>query len=234
MSIILAVKDDQDIVMACDGRVLASDLSVMSDDTPKTLALNHNLCLGLGGPTDAMELVLRALGIKCAGAHPIDLLSECEEVYCPIDMEYCDARDELAKVLQWMLRRAPRSEHRSRVPVVLLAGTWSNSLGLCGYDYPTWLPDESPATGYSQAVLGRIPDSGSCELTEFHDLVRGQTTAKAESRLSCAVRFCARYFGASGPVNETVFLRRYSEGFQLTRADRGENNRRPPRRVQEP
>lgn len=219
MSLILAVKDDQDIVMACDGRVLAADLTVMSDESPKTLALNSELCIGLGGPTDSLQQVLDALGLKCAGTHPIDLLSECQEVHCPVDIGYGDAQDEVAEVLQWMIRRVPHPERRTRIPVVVLAGRCSDRLALCGWDYPAWIADQAPFKGYSAAVLGRVPDEGSTELPEFQAMVHGEaTTAQAESRLSSAVRFCARYFGACGPVSETVFLRRLSLEFQLTRA----------------
>ena len=87
MSLILAVRDDQDIVMASDGRVLDQDLGVMSDDSLKTLALNAELCLGLAGPTDTMRHVLTSLGIKCRGSHPIDLLGACQEIACPVDVD---------------------------------------------------------------------------------------------------------------------------------------------------
>jgi hypothetical protein len=220
MSLIVAVRDDRDILMASDGRVLAADQSVMSDDSPKTLALNPQLCLALGGDTDSMRHVLGSLGVKCRSSHPIDLLSECEETRCPVDIGYRDARDEVARVLRWMTRRVPHSARRRRVPAVALAGRWGTDLALCGWDDPTWLADQVPLTGYSEVVFGVLPDAGSRELAEFRGIVRGErTTDDAERRLSRAVRFCARYFGAQGPVGEIVFLRRFSHGFRLTRAE---------------
>ena len=105
MSLILAVRDDRDVVVASDGRVLGEDLGVMSNDSLKTLALNATVCLGMAGSTDVMRLVLGSLGIKCRGSHPIDLLGVCQEVACPVDVDYRDARDEVTSVLRWMTRR---------------------------------------------------------------------------------------------------------------------------------
>jgi len=192
----------------------------MSDDSLKTLALNPELCLGLAGQTDSMRQVLSSLGLKCRGAHPIDLLSECQEIQCPVDIDYRDARDEVVGVLRWMVHRVPHRARRRRVPAVVLAGRWQAGPALCRWDHPAWVPDQAPLTGYSAAVIGEVPDEGSRELAEFQKIVHGQrTTHQAESRLSRAVRFCARYFGTHGPVNEIVFLRRLSQGFQLTRAE---------------
>jgi hypothetical protein len=220
MTLILAVRDDSDIVVACDGRVLAADLTVLSNDSPKTLALNPELCLGLGGVSDSMQQVLRSLGLKCRNTHPIDLLNECQEIHCPVDIDYRDARDEVGRVLRWMIRRVPLSVRRTWIPVVVLAGRYETSPALCGWNYPTWTPDGTPRTGYSQAVFGRVPEEGAWELAQFQAIVRGErTTDRAESRLLRAVGFCARYFGVHGPVGGTVFLRRLSQGFRLTREE---------------
>lgn len=215
----MAVRDDQDIVVASDGRVLCEDLAVMSDDSLKTLALNNQLCLGLAGPTDTMRQVLSSLGFKCRGTHPADLLGVCQEVACPVDVDYRDARDEVTGVLHWMTQRVPRRSRLARIPAVLLAGRSNDSPSLCEWNHPTWAMDASRPGGYSDALVGCLPDEGSREWVEFHRMVRGErSTKRAEERLTRAVRFTARYFGRGGPVNGTVFLRRLSHGFQLTQA----------------
>ena len=220
MSLILAVRDDQDIVIASDGRVLSEDLGVMSDDSLKTLALNEKLCLGLAGPTDTMREVLTALGIKCRGSHPIDLLGACQDVACPVDIDYRDARDEVTCVLRWMTRHLPIRWRHRRVPAVILAGRSSDRPALCGWTHHARAMETVGAVGYSEAVVGSLPDEGTREWTEFHRMVRGERSAQhAEERLTRAVRFCARYFGTGGPVNETVFLRRLSRGFELDRVE---------------
>jgi hypothetical protein len=218
VSLILAVRDDQDIVIASDGRVLSEDLGVMSNDSLKTLALNAELCLGLAGPTDTMRQVLISLGINCRGTHPIDLLGACQEVACPVDVDYRDARDEVTCVLRWMTHRAPIRWRFRRLPAVILAGRSNDRPALCGWAHPVRAMETAGTAGYSEAVVGSLPDEGTRALTEFRRMVCGERSAqRAEERLTRAVRFCARYFGADGPVNETVFLRRLSRGFALNR-----------------
>jgi hypothetical protein len=219
MSVIVAVRDDQDIVLASDGRVLGEDARVMADDALKTLALNADLCLGLAGPSDAMRQVLACLGLRCRASHPIDLLRSCQEVSCPVDIGYADARNEVSGLLRFMLRRA-RSSRAARIPAVVLAGRLRNDPALCGWQDPTWTMDQAPPFGYSQAVVGSLPREGSTALAMFRGLVRGEeTTVEAEHRLTRAVRFCAHHFGVAGPVNETVYLRRMSGGFALSQAE---------------
>ncbi len=220
MSLIVAVRDDQDVVLACDGRVLAPDESILANDSLKTLALNRELCLGLAGHSEAMRQILGSLGLKCRGAHPVDLIRACQEASCPIDANYGDARDELAALLRWMVRRALRTTRIGPIPAVVLAGRWRGSPALCGWSRPTWTMAQAPSGGYYETVVGSLPDKGSRERSEFQQIVRGeQTTHAAERRLTRAVRFCFRYFGTTGPVNDTVFLRRLSSGFELMRAE---------------
>jgi len=217
MSVIVAVRDDRDIVMASDGRVLGEDERVLADDALKTLALNPDLCLGLAGPTDAMRQVLGCLGLKCRNTHPIDLLRSCQEVTCPVDVGYADARHELTDVLRWMRRRGRL--HASRIPTVVLGGRWQDRPALCDWQDPGWTMVQAPMAGYSETVVGSLPKEGSTALVAFRDLVRGKaTTDAAESRLTRAVRFCAQHLGTTGPVNGTVFLRRLTQGFTLSEA----------------
>lgn len=218
MSLILAVRDDADIVLASDGRVLDDNLAVMSETSLKTLALNSAVCLGLAGPTDAMRQVLTSLGVKCRDAHPIDLLGACQEVSCPVEINYVDARDEVTNVLRWMTRRVPPRHRLQRIPAVILAGRVEERPALSEWDYPTWKMAGSVTVGYSEAVVGSLPDAGSGARESLHRMVRGErTTRGAEERLASAVEFCANYFGVSGPINKNVFLRRLSRGFRLDR-----------------
>ncbi len=218
MSLLLAVRDDWDVVMASDGRVLGGDLGVLSDDSLKTLALNAELCLGLAGPTDTMRLVLTSLGVKCRGSHPVDLLGACQEVACPVDIEYHDARDEVTSVLRWMTRRILFGSAAARIPAVLLAGRTNGRPALCEWRHPARAMETAGSAGYTEAIVGSLPEEGTREWTEFRRMVHGErSTEHAEERLTCSVRFCARYFGANGPVNETVFVRRLSRGFELVR-----------------
>lgn len=220
MSLILAVRDDRDVVMASDGRVLDEDLGVMSNNSLKTLALNTELCLGLAGPTDTMRQVLTSLGIKCRGTHPADLLGACQEVACPVDVDYRDARDEVTSVLRWMTRRVSIRLRYRRVPAVILAGRSNDRPALCDWRHPTYAVETTGWAGYSEAIAGSLPEEGTREETEFRRMVRGErSTERAEERLTRAVQFCARYFGAGGPVNEAVFLRRLSRGFELDRVE---------------
>lgn len=219
MSVILAVRDNEDVVLASDGRVLDDDLGVMSEDSLKTLALNGEVCLGLAGPTDTMRQVLASLGVKCRGTHPIDLLGACQEVSCPVEVDYLDACDEVASVLRWMTRRVSPKHRLGRIPAVILAGRVGKHPALSEWSYPDWRMEGFASDGYSEAVVGSLPDAGSGAWESLHRMVRGeQTTRDAEERLAGAVRFCANYFGANGPINKNVFLRRLSHGFHLDRA----------------
>ncbi len=215
MSLVVAVRDDQDIVVACDGRVLAEDLSVMVDDAPKTLALNDELCIGLAGPTDALRHVLTSLGLRCRGAHPADLLQSCQ-ARCPIDIGYEDARAEVVGVLQWMLRRVAPPDHVGRIPSVLLAGRRTDSTALAAWQSPLWVAEENALAGRHTASVGQIPPRGSRELAAFREAAAGERPS--EDRLAQAVRICAHYFGPDGPIGGTVFVRRLSQGFRLARA----------------
>jgi hypothetical protein len=220
MSLILAVRDDRDIVMASDGRVLSEDLGVMSDNSLKTLALNAELCLGLAGSTDMMRHVLTSLGIRCRGSHPIDLLGACQEVVCPVDVDYRDARNEVTSVLRWMTRRVPVRLRFARIPAVILAGRSDDRPALCEWSHPARAMETAGSAGYTEAVVGSYPEEGTREWTEFRRMVHGErSTQRAEERLTRAVRFCARYYGAGGPVNDTVFLRRLSRSFELDRVE---------------
>lgn len=218
MSLLLAVRDDRDVVVASDGRVLGEDFGVLSDDSLKTLALNEGLCLGLAGPTDTIRHVLTSFGIKCRGSHPIELLGVCQEVACPIDVDYRDARDELSSLLRWMVRRVPVRWSFARIPAVILAGRSDGRPALCEWDHPARAMETAGSGGYSEAIAGSLPEEGSREWSEFRRMVRGErSTRRAEERLTRAVRFCARTFGSRGPISETVFLRRMSRGFELQR-----------------
>ena len=218
MSLILAVRDDRDIVIASDGRVLDEDSAVMSNDSLKTLALNAELCLGLAGPTNLMRQVLSSLGIKCRGAHPIDLLGVCQEIACPVDVDYRDARDEVTSVLRWMTRRVSVRFGSRRIPAVILAGRSNDRPALCEWRQPVCAVETTGHSGYCEAIAGSLPEEGTREESEFRRMVCGErSTERAEERLTRAVRFCARYFGATGPVNEAVFLRRLSREFELVR-----------------
>ncbi len=215
MSLVVAVREDQDIVMACDGRVLAENLSIMVDNAPKTLALNAELCIGLAGPTDTLGHVLASLGIRCRGTHPADLLESCQ-ARCPIDINYEDARAEVARVLHWMLRRVAPADRVGRIPSVLLGGRRAGSPALAAWQLPLWITEENASTGRHTASVGQVPPSGSRELAAFREAVTGERPA--EDRLAQAVRICARYFGSEGPIGEVVFVRRLSQGFRLVRA----------------
>lgn len=219
MSLLLAVRDDRDVVMASDGRVLGENLDVLADDSLKTLALNEGLCLGLAGPTDTMRMVLTSFGIHCRATHPVDLLGACQEVACPVDVDYSDARDEVTNVLRWMARRVSGRPYRARLPSVILAGQSAERPALCEWGHPARALETTGASGYSEAIVGSLPREGTLEWTEFCRIVRGErSTDRAEERLTRSVQFCARYFGRSGPVNETVFVRRLTCGFRLVRA----------------
>jgi hypothetical protein len=220
MSLLLAVRDDRDVVMASDGRVLGEDLGVMSNDSLKTLALNAELCLGLAGSTDTMRLVLTALGIRCRGSHPIDLLGACQEVICPVDVGYLDARDEVTSVLRWMTRRIPIRAHGRPIPAVILAGRSDGRPALCEWRHPARAMEAAGSAGYSEAIAGSLPEEGTRAWTEFRRMVHGERSTRcAEARLIRAVRLCARSLGEGGPVNGTVFLRRLSRGFELNRVE---------------
>ncbi len=219
MSLLLAVRDDRDVVIASDGRVLGEDSGVLSNDSLKTLALHAGLCLGLAGPTDTMRPVLSALGIRCRGSHPVDLLGVCQEVACPVDVEYADARDELSSLLRWMTRRGSE-RRRARIPVVFLAGESKDGPALCEWSHPARVMETAGSGGYVEAIAGSLPEEGSRVWGELRRIVRGErSTREAEERLTRAVRLCARSFGAKGPISETVFLRRLSRGFELQRAE---------------
>ncbi|MCD6135955.1 hypothetical protein J7J63_04495 [Candidatus Bipolaricaulota bacterium] len=217
MSLIVAVKDDADIVLASDGRVMDESSAILSEDSLKTLALNGDLCLGLAGQTRAMKQVLSSLGIKCRSTHPVDLLGECQEAACPVDVEYSDAKREITSVLSWMERRSPPDSWIERIPSVILAGRDGDAPALSRWGQPAWM-GESSTDGYCHAIVGSLPEVGSVAWRGLNRMLEEErTTENAETRLARAVRLCARHFGASGPINGNVFLRRLSTGFALSR-----------------
>ncbi len=206
--------------MASDGRVLGENLDVMSDGSPKTLALNAELCLGLAGRTDMIRQVLMSLGVKCRGSHPVDLLSSCQEAACPVDVDYRDARDEVTSVLRWMTRRIHDRLCFARIPAVILAGKADTHPALCEWHLPARAMETLGTAGYSEAIAGSPPAEGTHAWRAFRQLVHAErSTQRAEERLTRAVRFCARTHGAAGPISETVFLRRLSRGFELCRIE---------------
>jgi len=216
----VAVRDASDVVIASDGRVLGEDLRILSEASLKTMALNRNLCLGIAGYSESIRQVLRCLGAKCRKAHAIDLLTACQENDCPIDIDYDDAQAEISTLLQWMIRRTPAVKRSETIPAVVLAGAWRETPALCSWNAPQWRAASAPLIGFFDAAVGTLPDCGSPERERFQRLVRAErTTEEAEARLAQAIRLCARHFGAHGPINDTVFVRRLSEGFTLSRAD---------------
>ena len=220
MSLIVAVRDDVDVVIASDGRVLNEHSGVISNDSLKTVALNDGLCLGLAGSTNTMRHVLIAFGMRCHGSHPVDLLGACQDVDCPVDVDYRDARDELTSLHRWMTRRVRARLHRREIPAVILAGRSNDRPALCRWAPPARPVETAGAFGYSDAIVGSLPEESTREWDDFRRMVRGErSTERAEERLTRAIRFCARYFGDGGPVNQTVFLRRLSRGFALDRVE---------------
>ncbi|MGD9676596.1 MAG: hypothetical protein AB7V19_07925, partial [Candidatus Bipolaricaulia bacterium] len=171
MSLVVAVRSDLDVVMACDGRVLSHDLSVMSDDAPKTIALNGDVCLGLAGSTDSLRHVLASLGISCRGSHPVDLLLSCQEARCPVDLSYEDARSELTGFLRWMVRRVAPRDRIATVPSVILGGRSGGFPALAGWRFPTWRIVESPQLGQQSLSVGQVPPPGSPAGATFRALL---------------------------------------------------------------
>lgn len=219
MSLIIAVRDDQDIVLASDGRVLDDNSYVISEHSLKTLALNHNVCLGLAGPSYTMRQVLTSLGVRCRGTHPIDLLGECQEVACPVDVDYQDARSEIGNVLRWMVRRSAPSHGLTRIPAVILAGKQGDEPALSHWMYPAVALRPLTNKGYCHAIVGSLPEPGSQAFGKLQSMLEAQgTTEGAEKRLAMAVRFCADHFGRYGPINKNVSMRRLSRRFNLDTA----------------
>ncbi len=216
MSLIIAVRDDQDIVLASDGRVLDDHSCVISEHSLKTLALNHDVCLGLAGPSYTMRQVLTSLGVRCRGTHPIDLLGECQEVACPVDVDYQDARNEIINVLRWMARNLTPSNRLTNIPAVILAGRRGGQPALSQWTYPAGTLEPSVNVGYYHAIVGSLPEPGSQALHDLHRMVEAEEiTTGAEERLAVAVRFCADYFGRYGPINKNIAMRRLSHSFEL-------------------
>ena len=108
----------------------------------------------------------------------------------------------------------------TRLPTVILAGRSNDRPALCEWGDPVRAFETTGTAGYSAAIAGSLPEEGTGAWTAFRRLVEGErSTRGAEDRLTRAVRFCARHFGAGGPVNGTIFLRRLSCRFELTRVE---------------
>ena len=107
-----------------------------------------------------------------------------------------------------------------RIPAVILAGRSDGRPALCEWMRPDLPMEAAGRSGYSEAIVGSLPVEGTREDGDFRRMLRGESsTERAEERLTRAVQFCARYFGATGPVNDEVFLRRLSRGFELVRVE---------------
>jgi len=226
MSLILGVRDDHDIVVASDGRVLDARCAVLSDDSLKTLALNEELCLGLAGSTDGMHHVLVALGIRCRGAHPVDMLRLCQETVCPVDIEYRDARAELIALFRWMACRTSAVQCAGWIPSVVLAGRCHGRPAVSRWAGSPRPIEAAGSAGYFEAVVGTYPGRTGSGGVELRRMVQGQgTTERAEERLTRAVRLAERSLGEGSAVGGTVCLRRLSHRFELRRADEAASKR---------
>ena len=218
MSLIVAIKDEFDAVIASDGRVLGERHEILSNESLKTVALNRQLCLGIAGHTPSMREVLGSLGLRARRAGPEELLTLCEVIDCPIDADYPDAHRELSSVFRWMTRR-PRRARFGELPAVLLVGRRGGSSALDGWGESRWAGHDAAPRVVAHAAVGMLPEEGSAASSSVRRLIAGgETTVGAESRLTEAIRRSADHFGTTGPVSRTVFVRRLSDDFRLVRS----------------
>lgn len=219
MSLVIALRDDKDIIVASDGRVLDLNLAVLSNETHKTLPINDGLIISLTGHTDYMVQILWALGFRCSDTTAVNLMRVCEEDETPVEIEYRDARNIITRELARIVPNIEPEHRKGYAPSAILAGKMRDVPALCSWGEPTWEMNQWPLNGFSASIIGKIPPIDSEECHKFRITAYGNhKTDGAESRLVEAIRSCADYWGEEGPVNKVVFLRRLSSPFQLTRA----------------
>ena len=218
VTLIAALRDNDDVVIASDTRVLNMDLSVRCDGACKTLPVNDNLLIAIGGYTEYGVQILRALGFRCQDTNPVSSMRSCLEEETPMELKYRAARDIIAKEVSRIIPSIDPQDGANLVPGVILAGRLRGVPSLCSWGGPEGKMIQWPLLGFSAAVVGKPPPEGTIDCDTFQELAyKNLRTRDSESNLIAAFRYCADYWGDTGPVSRDLFLHRLSDPFHPTK-----------------
>lgn len=219
MTLITAIRDNKDAVIASDTRVLNLDYSFRSDAAQKAVAINDSLIIAIGGNTIYGIEILRALGFRCQDTDSVTYMSSAQ-LEAPLDLEYRDARARVTRELRRIIPAIDPKNLADHAPGAILVGFLRGAPSLCSWGTPKWEMNQWPLLGFSSATIGKPPPAKSKERGEYQRIAYGNHLTKdSEKRLVRATRHCADYWGNDGPISQSVLLHRLSDPFHPTRLE---------------
>lgn len=212
MSIVVGILDNRDVVIASDG--CAGD-PCDSDYVLKTARIGKHLCIGMTGDTDFMRELLAAIGLPIAeDVADEEIFWHLEEAGRTVESGFASVWSKLGCAFAGMRERLRESKYGVTTVIVgecdglVLHSQWDEGNG---WAQTEWNKIRKTA-GFN---LGR-PANGEDELSSLYrimDTPRG--TDCSELRLVKAVRHWSGC-DSGRTVNQNVFSRRLSEGFELS------------------
>jgi len=209
--------DENDVVLAFDGRLLRKGKSNPNDEyVLKSMRLNGSLAVGFA--TASLDSAKKVLAILLPnynwGDDPRQFCAAFESNGYPIKMGYRNAKSRIRKAIRQLISEENYTSEEAGI-AILLAGRiksrkqhipilckWDSAEG----DHPTLEGTRG------RAIIGAYPDNKE-DFKRFTDKIdREETTKGVEARLVEAIRFCAHDV-AIPDINGNVATRRLSKQF---------------------
>lgn len=211
--------DENDVVLAFDGRLLRKGASNPDDESVlKSMRLNGSLAVGFA--TASLDSARKVLAILLPGYiwgdDPRQFCAAFESNGYPIKMGYRNAKKRIRKAIRQLVSEEQYTSEKAGIGILLAGRIKSKKQHtpiLCSWDSAK---GDRPRYEYNsgRVIIGTYPnDKEDCE--HFKDIVdREKTTRDVEARLVEAIRFCA-HDAAILEINGNVATRRLSRQFKF-------------------
>lgn len=227
MSIVIAVVDSEDVVVASDG--LATDIAgnAVNSKSKKSCALNRRLCLVSAGRSDQAKAIMYALDPRCKDLDEDGPEEDWESRKWTLRMGYQEARDIIRERFAVLVNEVSKKTEAASDAGQSTEGMDLSGFLLCGRNrgpvvayYGTKSQEDRIVLGVGEVrdkdgirpiIMGIQPkDSIYGEVGERAEL--GGSCAGAEDRLVECIRLAVD-FNSNFSANKNILTRRLTERF---------------------
>jgi len=215
MTLILAVVDDKDVVVAADGRMTREDETVLAEQVLKTVRLNDRLCVAFSGKTEYIRKVLSRLGVSPIPSDHRRLMEAWEDSGQELRIGYQKAQHAITKEVQKIVSEVGIERAKKMSVNALLASRVKGKPVLCFWGPDNkWSPCEKKGPKFEMVWAGKVPQTAKA-FSQFVALVKaGIERQDVRSGLVDAIRFAAEANDYK-VINGNVSIRSLLTGFSL-------------------